>query len=179
MGLRTLDQLHEVILPLATTGSRNLLSVMTEAGDLTEALDADKPAIAKADFATRMAKLQKSFDLLPQSTPTFDKAMATFADLWATFYKSPWPDDRRSEQDIWIAWLSTQVTSNESWSAAAFGSTAENYKLTDHLADIGVSGKETAGGRLGVSAKPDWKLKAAAQAQVPEVAKYWASVFLQ
>ncbi len=182
MGLRRLDELNAVFLPLATNGGRNLLAVMAEAGDLSDALsatEADPKKIAKDDFLRRLTALQKLFDLVPQSVPAIDKQAASYATLWATFYASPWPDDRRSEQDIWITWLSTQVTSTESWSASAFGSSVENYKLTDHLADIGVSGAQQAGGRLGVAAKPDWKLKQAAAAQTADIAKYWAKVFLQ
>lgn len=178
MGLQKLDELNRAVLPVAIDGSRNLLTMMAEVGDLSDALNAstnDPKAMGKDDFTRRFSVLQRNFQLVPQIVPTLDKVAASFVQLWATFFKSPWPDDRRSEQDIWIVWITSQVTSPESWSAAAWGSTLENYKLTNHLQDIGVYD------RLGIvkSRTADWQLKAAANRQLADIAKYWASAFLQ
>jgi hypothetical protein len=195
-ALKSLDKLNTAVLDMAVPGA----DVYHEPIVQTERLIADLRVIeaggtsrmSDTDIREQHLKLMKFSLQSVQLETTVKEAKAKFDALRAKYMAKQAPSDARCEQDIWIPWLANQNIDT------FFAPTLFHEHIRRHLADIGLVGWDSPGGRLnlkvgtadgnpfGEPRAPELlekqnicrNLKSAAAGAAASLPAYWKDVFL-
>jgi hypothetical protein len=196
MALQNLDKLNQAVLGMAVPGATVYQDPIVQCERLIAEL-----RVIEAGGERRMTDDEvrdRYLKLMQFSLRSLDldrkvqEAKAKFEALRARYSGKQAPSDQRCEQDIWIPWLAKQNLNT------FFAPTLMNELIRHHLADIGLTGRDKPGGRLGVKVDPiegspfgeprageiqdhmkvAQDLKAAAAAAQGALPAYWNDVFL-
>lgn len=193
-SLQKLDDLSAAVLPMAT-GSQVYADAIVD----TERISADirvgeaggKRRMTDSDIQQRHLKLMR-FELASmRSDQEVDAAAARFDALRKAYVGKQPPTDMRTEQDIWIPWIAQQ--SGEPIRNVFVTPVLSRPVLANHLVDIGLAGRDGAGGRLNAditksrmtkpgevlsTLQPHQQLIIGARAENSGLPEFWRGVFL-
>jgi hypothetical protein len=204
-GLQKLDDLNATVLGIAADG----LVPVSEPMKLAEKLIAEvrvasargKRELTDAEVRKGVAELEGYQERGASFVTAVLAAHQQLDKLRGLFNRSPFPSERRCEQDIWITWMSHQ---DPGWGFPRWTSVLGRPELHARLIAVGLATydigftpgqpESARGGRLGVATKgltdrplpngqviskdPAHWLKDASLNELPRVGQYWASVFL-
>lgn len=192
--LAKLDELNAAVLP-AAIGASLYLDPIVQSERLTAELRVAEAGGARrmsdADVQQMRLKLMRFEVSSSQSDRVVTTAVAAFDALRKRYTGRQPPSDQRTEQDIWIPWITQQ--SGAPQLNLFITPVLSRTVLANHLVDIGLAGRGAPGGRLNADisqsrrTKPDdimttkephQQLILGARAEAPAIPPFWAKLLL-
>lgn len=192
--LAKLDELNAAVLPAAISGSLYLDPIVQSerlTAELRVAEAGGARRMSDADVQEMRLKLMRFEVSSSQSDRVVTTAAAAFDALRKRYQGQQPPSDQRTEQDIWIPWITQQ--SGAPQLNLFITPVLSRTVLANHLVDIGLAGRGAPGGRLNADisqsrrTKPDdilttkephQQLILGARAEAPAIPPFWAKLLL-